>query len=444
MAVNSQDPLPSSGPTATIGRRYALYALLVIFAANFLSYLDRQVVAGLEKELSNAFGFADFEYALLHSVFTIGYIVFAPLIAFLAGRAHRPRVLAGCVLIWSLATMWSGRATFTAELLTARFLIGIGEAGCLVIGPTLIADYFAKESRGAALSVFFLGLPFGGTVGYAVAALGQQYMGGWRNAFLVAGLPGLGLAVLTWLLIDPPRGGEEIAGHHGHGGGKVRGIRPYLALFKNETLRWIILAQAFAVVTLIPLLLYGVKFLEDHYKVEKLEASLSIGLISLIAGSLGNLTSGLLGDWLNRRVRGAYSLLAGIAYLFATPCMILAFTAPTIFIMQVWLFFGAYCFFICMPAVNTQIANAVAAPARAMAYALAAFILHIGDMVAPLGFRRVELFWDRQSTFVLFSCSLLLAGGSALLAMRSARRDELLAEGPPPGQESDALVEAPA
>jgi hypothetical protein len=75
-----------------------------------------------------------------------------------------------------------------------------------------------------------------------------------------------------------------------------------------------------------------------------------------------------------------------------------------------------------MPAVNTQIANAVSAQQRAMAYALAVFILHLlGDTSAPYLFGAVvDALGDTQKAFLIFSWSLLLAGSSCLLAARFA------------------------
>lgn len=419
------DNEPAAAPA--ISQRYAVYALTIIFLANFLSYLDRQVVSGLQKELTATFALSEAAFGGLWTAFTVGYMVFAPIIGRLVERQNRPRIFGVCVFIWSLATIWSGWASTLEELYVARFLIGIGEAGCLVIGPTLIADYFSPQVRGKALAIFFLGLPLGGTAGYGVAAVVTQYFGTWREAFYFAGLPGIGLAVLVWLLVDPPRGGEA-AGAHGHGHAKFEGLTPYLNLLKNRTLMLIILAQAFAVIILVPLLHFGVKFLEDKFAMAKIEATMSIGSIALIAGSLGNLLSGVVGDMLARRIRGAYALLAGLAYIGGAPLLIIGFTTDSKAAMMVALMAGAFCFFLCMPAVNTQIANSVPHQTRAMAYALAVFILHLlGDTFAPILFGKASMTFGTQSAFVVFSCALFAAGTCALLAMFTARRDELIA-----------------
>jgi hypothetical protein len=343
----------------------------------------------------------------------------------------------------------------------------------------LIADFFRKEVRGKALAVFFLGMPLGGFAGYATAALVVQYFGTWRDAFFVAGVPGIALAVLVWLLIDPPRGGEAID-CHGHGGVKFEGIGPYLQLFKNRTLMLIILAQAFAVMILVPLLHFGVRFMEAKFNMTKVEATFTIGGISLVAGILGNCLSGVIGDRLAKQgIRGAYALLAGVAYLLGGPLLILGFSTSSKGIMLLALTAGAFCFFLCMPAVNTQICNSVPFQVRAMAFALAVFILHLlGDTFAPIAFgkvddligerikpgplavantigllsspggdgpllalssfmtRRESGILGRQWAFVLFSCSLFAAGACSLLATRTARRDECAAEPPPSGEET--------
>src|SRR5262245_34553025 len=87
----------TTAPGITV--RYAVYALLVIFAANFLSYLDRQVVSGLEEELTTAFALGEDAFGALWTAFTVGYMVFAPVVGALVERRNRPRVFAVCVFL---------------------------------------------------------------------------------------------------------------------------------------------------------------------------------------------------------------------------------------------------------------------------------------------------------------------------------------------------------
>ncbi len=428
-------------------KRQAAYSLFIIFTANFLSYLDRQIVGALETELRGAHGLSQKEFGIVGSAFTVGYMVFAPIVGYLTARYHRPRIFAACVFLWSLATIGSGFAPTKHLLYATRFFIGIGEAGCLVIGPTLISDYYAKEVRGRALSIFFLGLPLGGTAGYIVGGLLTKALG-WQYAFFFAGLPGFLVAVLIWLLTDPPRGGLETTGPaappppaagmtapaSSRGGRLMREIRPYFDLLRNRTLFLIILAQAFAVMFLQPLLLFGVGFFEQERAYTKEQATVSLGVIALVAGGLGNLLSGVIGDRLARRTRGAYALLAAVAFWAGLPCLLVGFTVHSRWVALPALGLGAFFYFVCMPAVNTQIANAVTAHQRAMAFALAVFILHLlGDTAAPPVFGAVaDTIGTKQQAFLIFSFSLLLAGVSCILAARTAARDESRSAAPPP------------
>jgi predicted MFS family arabinose efflux permease len=403
-----------------VTKRYLRYALAVIFFANFLSYLDRQVVAALEHQLKHAFHLRTSEFGWVGSAFTVGYMVFAPIVGFLIARHRRPRVFAVCVIVWSLATIGSGLAPNKWILYATRFFIGAGEAGCLVIGPTLLSDYFSKEVRGRVLSIFFLALPLGGATGYIAGAQINELLG-WKWAFFIAGAPGFLVALLIWNLLDPTPSGEPIDPHHP----QVQGIRPYFDLLNNRTLLFIILAQAFAVMFLQPFLHFGVGFFEEERGLGKKSATLSLAGLALVAGALGNALSGVIGDRLAKRTRGAYALMAGVAFSLGMPLMLVGFTVHDLRLALPALGLGAFCYFLCMPAVNTQIANSVPAEKRAMAFALAVFILHcLGDTAALPVFGRVsEAVGSKHNAFLIFSFALLLAGTSCFIAARFASRE---------------------
>ncbi len=408
-------------------RRLALWALAVIFAANFFSYLDRQLVSALEAPMSKAFGLTHEQFGLLWTLFTVGYMVFAMPIGYLADRYNRPRILAACIVVWSVATAASGWASELWLLKVSRFLIGVGEAGCLIIGQALLADLFESRVRGKALSVFHLAVPLGGTAAFIMA--GALKMLDWRTLFYIAAAPGFLIAVLILALSDSPRGGGEPAPRRESKGG----MKDYLQLFRIRTLMLVIFAQAFAVITLVPLIHFGVGFFALRLGLTPDKANLTMGLMALVAGGLGTFLSGVIGDRLSRKHPGGYALQAGISFLLALPCLGVGFTNTQPAVALGFLTAGAFFIFLCMPAVNTQIANVTPAAQRAMAWSLAVFILHLlGDTAAPWVFGKINdslaktLGSDvlaRERTFLYFSSSLVLAGLCCLLAARSARGD---------------------
>src|SRR5262249_53584516 len=148
-----------------------LWALAVICVANFFNYMDRMLVSALEKQLVADFRLENWEFGLLWSLFTIGYMACAIPIGYLADRYNRTLLFALCVAVWSAATIATGLATWKLVLYASRLFIGVGEAGCLVIGPALLSDYFSRAARGRALSTFYLGQPLGGTAGFVLVSV---------------------------------------------------------------------------------------------------------------------------------------------------------------------------------------------------------------------------------------------------------------------------------
>lgn len=411
--------------------RSARYALAIIFSANFLSYLDRQLVSALEEPIRRNVGLSSAEFGLLWTLFTLGYMACSPFIGYASDRVRRPYLFAACVVVWSLATLASGWAPTKGVLYASRVLIGLGEAGCLIVGSALISDYFPRESRGRALSVFYLGLPIGGTAAFILAGVFLKLELGWRTLFYAAGLPGFLVALLIALLADPPRGAMDPGGSHGpvRGGG----VRDYLRLFRTPALLWIVLAQAFAVIILVPLIHFGVEFFVQERGMGKDRARIALGVIALAAGGLGNTLSGVLGDRLARRFRGAYATMAGVSFLLALPCLVIGFLAPRPAVFLPLLTLGAFFIFLCMPAVNTQIANVTHPTQRAMAWALAVFVLHLlGDTLAPPVFGLADHALGRLKAFLIFSAALVPASLCCFLAARTAARDEARAAAPAP------------
>jgi len=255
----------------------------------------------------------------------------------------------------------------------------------------------------------------------------------WRELFYIAGAPGFLIAALLLLLVDPPRGGEEPRK------AAKAGIGAYLELLRTPTLLFVIFGQAFAMLILVCIIHFGIKFFTQVRGMGAEEAKISFGVMALVSGALGNMVGGALGDWLAKRVRGGYALLAGISYLAALPLLLYGFHASERWVSFSALTAGSFCLFLCMPVVNAQIASVTHPDQRGAAWALAIFILHLfGDTFNPPLFGMVSDAYGRLKAFTWFSFSLVLAGLCCLVAARFAGRDiERLrareSTAPPPG-----------
>src|SRR5688572_11494719 len=144
-----------------MGNRRAALALALLFGVNFLNYIDRYVIAAVIPLIQAEFHVGDAAAGFAASMFMVAYVLASPVTGVLGDRWPRRFLVGAGVLLWSLATVCSGLARSFRELLLARSLIGVGEAGFGAVAPTLISDLFPKEKRGRMLAFFYVAIPVG-------------------------------------------------------------------------------------------------------------------------------------------------------------------------------------------------------------------------------------------------------------------------------------------
>src|SRR5712691_6673132 len=189
--------------------RTARTGLIVLTLITLFNNVDRWIVAALAESMKHSeLRLSDTQLGFLMTGFLIVYTLTAPVFGTLGDTRSRNRLLAIGVAIWSVATALAGLARSYVGLFAARAAVGIGEAAYGTISPALLADYYPRQQRGRAFAVFFAAIPIGSALGYIVGGLVDRYFG-WRQAFFVAGVPGLVLAALAFRLYDPPRGSQD-------------------------------------------------------------------------------------------------------------------------------------------------------------------------------------------------------------------------------------------
>jgi predicted MFS family arabinose efflux permease len=180
----------------------------VLFLVYVVSYVDRQLMAVLLDPIRKDLGASDAQMGLLTGIaFAIFYSVFGIPLARFADRSTRRTVIAVCVAAWSLMTAATGWAKSYLEIALARIGVGIGEAGGGAPAHSILSDYFPPEQRGRALAL----LSSGGAIGMMLGTwlggrLGDVY--GWRQTFVLLGIPGLAVALLVVLTVREPQRGR--------------------------------------------------------------------------------------------------------------------------------------------------------------------------------------------------------------------------------------------
>ncbi|RZK29230.1 MAG: MFS transporter [Hymenobacter sp.] len=109
----------------------------------------------------------------------------------LGDKRGRLSVLFGSILLYSLANIANGFVQNVDQYAWLRLIAGVGLAGELGAGITLVAETLPKEKRGyGTMIVASVGVS-GAMVAYLV---GKEF--GWRNAYFIGGALGLGLLAL--------------------------------------------------------------------------------------------------------------------------------------------------------------------------------------------------------------------------------------------------------
>ncbi len=376
---------PPVGPEfARLGRR----ALAVLTLINLFNYLDRWIVAALAESMKHSeLQLSDTELGSLMTGFIIVYMIAAPLFGSLGDARSRTRLLSLGVAIWSAATALAGLATSYASLFAARAAVGVGEAAYGTISPPLLADYFPRERRGRVFAVFFAAIPIGSALGYIVGGLVDQYFG-WRQAFFVAGVPGLVLAALALRLYDPPRGAQDSADGTGAGARAVSlgaaARAAYAALIRNRPYVFTVLGYAAYTFAIGALAFWTPAFLERTRGIPKAHATVQFGAVVVVTGFIGTYAGGWIGDYFLRVSRQAYLWVSGVVTLAAAPLTLVALASPHPAVYWTAIVAAELCLFASTGPINSAIVNVVSPHMRATAVALSIFTIHLlGDVPSP-------------------------------------------------------------
>jgi MFS transporter, putative metabolite:H+ symporter len=120
----------------------------------------------------------------------IGLLIGGVLWGVIGDKKGRLSVLFGSILLYSLANIANGFVQTVEQYAWIRFVAGIGLAGELGAGITLVSEIAPKEKRGIATSLV-AGIGLSGAV---LAYFCKEFFESWRTCYFIGG--GLGLALL--------------------------------------------------------------------------------------------------------------------------------------------------------------------------------------------------------------------------------------------------------
>lgn len=323
--------------------RTSLYVLVLVSLAAAFNYYDRYLLAILIEPLKRDLGLSDTQLGVLSGfAFAVVYCSAAIPIARVADRGFRVRVLGAAVAFWSTMTALTGLSANYAQLLAARLGVAVGEAGGLPSTHAIVVEYVPPSRRATALSI----VAFVSAIGTSCAMIFGGLIAdayGWRWAFILAGIPGLVLALLIWLTIREPRPVQAI-GQQDATFGPPRLNEALKILWGRRSFVHFCVGTGLGMISVFAFQTWAPTFLIREFGLTAGEVSMTYSIAFTVGNLAATILGGVLYDKLFRRdVRWAFwlqaisfaaSLPLGLMFLFAPSYSFLLWITPVVILIS--------------------------------------------------------------------------------------------------------------
>jgi MFS family permease len=317
--------LPSSAnasDTYVTGRGAAWFAFAMTLALMLFDYVDRQIIVSLFPHMKTEWGLSDKQLGALVSIVSVTVALGALPVALIADRASRVKSIAVMATAWSLATISCMFTRNFGQLLAARAVVGLGEAGYGSVGAALISSVFPARLRGALLAAFFATASVGSVLGVLLGGFIAAHWG-WKAAFGVVGVPGLVLALLYLKVRDYKTVAltpKLDAATRSTGSTVAYVVR---SMAQSRTMLWVCLGGASQLIVVSAIWSWLPSFLNRFHGLEPQPAAVKAALVVLV-GALGSVIWGTVTDRMGAR-RPTHKL-----FTMAVLCLLSAFViVPT-------------------------------------------------------------------------------------------------------------------
>ncbi len=359
----------------------ATVALTLLTALNFVNYIDRYVIAGVQEQIKDEFHVSDAQIGSLAFFFLLTYMCASPFTGWLGDRFPRKPMIVVAALFWSTINLLTAYVHTFHDLNFRHAALGLGEATFGIFAPAILADFYPEDQRNRVLTIFNIAVPVGAALGYLTGGyVGQHF--GWRMSFTVSAVPGIIIALLiAFVMREPERGASQTE--------KAKTDKAtVMSLARNPAYLCAIGGYAMVTFTVGGLSYWMPAFLMRVDGRSQEQAGFLMGAITVVAGLVGTVVGGTIAQRWSRTNKGALYLVpawsAGLAFfpaavLFFGPVVLHThvFTLPALAVALFLVFLGS-------GPVNAATVNAVQPGVRATALAGQILLIHLlGDAPAP-------------------------------------------------------------
>jgi ACS family D-galactonate transporter-like MFS transporter len=178
--------------------------VVMAFLATTINYVDRANLGVAAPSIQRDLGLTATQTGWILGAFFWTYAAFQLPSGWAVDRVGTRVIYALAVVWWSLFTAATAAARGFASLLGFRLLLGAGEAPAYPCNAKVVADWFPRQERAFATSIFDSGARVGTALSLPIvtAIIGTL---GWRASFVITGLLGFVWAVAWAKVYRLPR-----------------------------------------------------------------------------------------------------------------------------------------------------------------------------------------------------------------------------------------------
>jgi MFS family permease len=180
---------------------YSNYVFVLLFLLYMFDYIDRTVVTSMFTSIERDWGITHTQSGLLMSAVYWAIVILTFPVSILVDRWSRTKTIGIMAIMWSIATALCALTGNFMQLLMARLLIGIGEAGYAPGGTAMISGLYPIDKRAKMMGIWNASIPLGSAIGVLMGGIIAVKLG-WKHAFGIVAVPGLIVSILFLFVKD--------------------------------------------------------------------------------------------------------------------------------------------------------------------------------------------------------------------------------------------------
>ena len=328
---------PAISPNAPVTKpgKWAWIAVAVLWVVVMLNYFDRQLLAVLNKSMTEGAGCIEMtqaQFGIVTSAFLIVYAALSPVGGYLADRFSRSFIIMCSLVVWSIVTWMTGKSESYEELVFWRAMMGVSEAFYIPAALALITDYHRGSTRSLATGLHMSGIYAGQVMaGYGAMMAGDPCQMGWRLTFEVFGFIGVAYGLIVLFFLRDPKAEEAPATAAAEESAAAAPAAPQFTLgqmlksiFTGRGMYLLLLMISFAGFANWFLLGWYPRLLQDMFEISEADAGPAATQWINIAKYISVLACAVIADRWYLRNKNARAYVPGIAFCIAGPCVLLA------------------------------------------------------------------------------------------------------------------------